>query len=117
MEFGPRLSMPREDRFPGNATAAYVAPFAAFVALMAAERTFALPAEWLYLVRFTVVLAVLAFVSRRVIPLRPSAPLASAAIGIAVFLIWIAPDVLFGAGYRHHWLFDNAVMEIGRAHV
>ena len=69
-----------------------------------------MPAQWLYLFRFTVVLAVLSSVSRGVVSLRPSAPLASAAIGIAVFLIWIAPDVLLGPGYRHHWLFDNALV-------
>jgi len=102
--------MPREDRFPGNATIAYVAPFAAFVAMMVAEHAFALPAEWFYPARLTVTLALFVWVSRRVIPLRASAPLASSAIGIAVFLIWIAPDVLFGPGYRHHWLFDNAAM-------
>ena len=102
--------MPGKDRFLQNATAAYIAPFIVFVALMAAEHALALPAEWFYPIRFTVVLALLAFVSRQVIPLRTSASLASAAIGIAVFLIWIAPDVLFGAGYRHYWLFDNAVM-------
>ena len=39
-------------------TAAYVAPFAAFVACMAVERAFALPAESLYPVRFAVTLAV-----------------------------------------------------------
>jgi CAAX prenyl protease-like protein len=102
--------MPLEDRPPQNATAAYIAPFIAFVALMVVERAAALPAGWFYPIRFAVVLALLAFVSRRAVSLRASAPLASAAVGIAVFLIWIAPDVLLGAGYRHHWLFDNAVV-------
>ena len=32
---------------------------------------------------------------------------ASIGIGIAVFLIWIAPDLLFG--YRHFWLFENSL--------
>ena len=27
-------------------------------------------------------------------------------MGVAVFLVWIAPDLLLG--YRHHWLFQNA---------
>jgi CAAX prenyl protease-like protein len=31
-------------------------------------------------------------------------------IGVAVFAIWIAPDRLFPAGYRHFWLFENPVM-------
>jgi hypothetical protein len=34
-------------------------------------------------------------------------PLASIAVGIAVFLIWVGPDILFG--YRHHWLFENSI--------
>jgi CAAX prenyl protease-like protein len=37
------------------------------------------------------------------------------AIGLAVFAIWIGPDLLFGPGYRHFWLFENPVM--GRAGV
>jgi len=40
-----------------------------------------------------------------VIPIRPSYPAASLVIGLAVFLVWIGPDLLFG--YRHHWLFEN----------
>jgi hypothetical protein len=102
--------MPNQDRFAGNAAVAYVAPFAAFVLLMLAEHSFGWPAQWAYPVRVAVVLGVLLVVSRRVIPLRPSAPLASAAVGAAVFLVWIAPDVLFGPSYRQHWLFSNAVM-------
>jgi hypothetical protein len=94
---------------PSRASVAYAAPFAVFVAIMTVEHEFALPAEWLYPLRVVAVLAVLGFVSRNVIPWRPSAPFASAAVGLAVFLIWIGPDVLFGPGYRHHWLFDNAV--------
>jgi uncharacterized protein len=33
----------------------------------------------------------------------------SIAVGLAVFLIWIGPDALFGPGYRAHWLFQNGV--------
>ncbi|MGD0498340.1 MAG: CAAX prenyl protease-related protein [Bryobacteraceae bacterium] len=98
-------------KYPGSGNAAfpYVAPFVAFVAIMAAERVFGWsPGLW-YPIRFFVVLAILVFVSRPVIPLRPSSPLASVAVGVAVFAIWIAPDALFGPGFRHHWLFDNAV--------
>lgn len=95
---------------PSRATLRYVAPFAVFVALLAVERALALPQQWFYPVRLAVTLAVLALVSRTAIPGRPSAPLASAAIGIAVFLVWIAPDVLFGPGYRQHWLFTNPLM-------
>jgi CAAX prenyl protease-like protein len=95
---------------PNRATVAYVAPFAAFVALMAVEHSLALPAAWFYPLRLAIVLAVLGFVSGNVIPRRASAPLLSAAVGLAVFLVWIAPDVLFGPGYRQHWLFTNPLM-------
>ncbi len=93
-----------------NLTLAYVAPFVVFVVAMGLERAFSLPSAVYYPLRFILVCLVLIVVSRRVIPLRPSAPLASIAIGIAVFLIWIGPDVIFGPAYRHHWIFENAIL-------
>jgi CAAX prenyl protease-like protein len=95
---------PESDRF---ATLAFVAPFIVFVAAMGIERATGLPAHWFYPIRFTLVLSMLVIFSRRYIPLRPSYPIASVGIGVLVFLIWIAPDVLFG--YRSHWLFTNSV--------
>ena len=90
-----------------RATIAHVAPFLAFVGIMALEKVVPLPPEWLYTVRFVVVCAVIAAVSRPYLSFRPSFPLASIGIGVAVFLIWVAPDYLFG--YRHHWLFENSI--------
>jgi hypothetical protein len=90
------------------ATIAYVAPFVAFVGIMALERFVPLPAEWLYAARFLIVAALIGAVSWPYLSFRPSMPLASVAIGVAVFVIWVAPDALFG--YRHHWLFENAFM-------
>ncbi|MBZ5619922.1 MAG: CAAX prenyl protease-related protein [Acidobacteriia bacterium] len=87
------------------ATAAYVAPFGAFVSLMQLERAIALPPQVFYPIRFVAVLLILLLVSRRFVSLRPSFPLASIGLGMAVFLIWIGPDILFG--YRDHWLFRN----------
>ena len=55
--------------------------------------------------RFLAVSLTIVWVSRAVLPFRTTFPLASIGIGIAVFLIWVGPDVLWG--YRHHWLFDN----------
>lgn len=92
---------------PGRATAAYVAPFAVFVGVMAVEHVLLPHSQILYPIRFLIVLAVLLFVSRPYLQLRPTMPLGSVAIGVAVFLIWIAPDRLFG--YRHFWLFDNSI--------
>jgi uncharacterized protein len=90
--------------------APFVGPFAVFVCMMAAERSLGLPIQWMYPVRCAATLLALLYFSRKAIPLRASAPLVSAAIGVAVFLIWIGPDVLFGAAYRHSWIFENALL-------
>jgi len=90
-------------------TWAYVAPFVAFFVLMSAERIASLPASWFYPLRFCAVLAVILAVSRGALALRPSAPWGSVAMGIAVFAIWIAPDLLFGPGYRHLPVFENSI--------
>jgi uncharacterized protein len=60
------------------------------------------------IVRIAVVSAVLWFVARPVIDLRVRHLAATVAIGMAVFALWIAPDQLI-SGYRHYWLFENAV--------
>jgi len=90
-----------------RATAAYVAPFVAFVGFMAAER-FVLHSQHLYTVRCLVAVAALVVFTRPFPSLRAVRPLGSIAIGIAVFAIWIAPDALFG--YRHHWLLENSIL-------
>jgi CAAX prenyl protease-like protein len=88
---------------------AYVAPFGVYLALLGIEHTFNLPVQYAYPVRCAVTLLVLLAFSRPAISLRPTAPVLSIALGIAVFLIWIGPDALFGTGYRHFWLFENSV--------
>jgi len=93
---------------PRHPTAAYVAPFLGYIGLMEAERLAGLPLEVSYPIRCAVAAALLLLFSRRVVSLRPSRVLASVAIGAGVFLIWIAPDHLFG--YRHFWLFENPVV-------
>lgn len=59
--------------------------------------------------RVTILGVFLFAVSRRVISFRVSRWLGSVAVGAAVFLLWIAPDVLL-PGYRQHWLFSNPVL-------
>lgn len=59
--------------------------------------------------RVAILAALLFAVSRRVISFRVSQWLGSVAIGVAVFAIWIAPDVL-APGYRQHWLFSNSLL-------
>jgi CAAX prenyl protease-like protein len=90
-----------------GATIAFVAPFLIYAGMILLPLT---PAV-LFPVRYVVVLAVLVFASRPYVSLKPSYPLASAGVGILVFVIWVGPDLLFN--YRHHWLFENAIT--GRA--
>lgn len=52
--------------------------------------------------------AVIAFVARPVLDFRVRRWVPSVALGIGVFLLWIAPDLLF-PGYRSHWLFSNSI--------
>ena len=98
--------MPKTLRHPA---VPYIAPFLTFLAVMAVEKATRLPTTWMYPLRALATLAVLLAVSRAPLASRPARPLASAALGAAVFVLWIAPDVLFGAGYRHFWLFQNSV--------
>lgn len=67
-----------------------------------------LPPLWLYLTRFAAIVLILLFYRPR-IPWRASHAFASVWMGAAVFAVWIAPDLLFGPGYRASYLFDNAV--------
>lgn len=90
-------------------TFAYLAPFLVFIGIMAIEKVTGLPAAWLYPIRVLGVTGVLLVFSRAPLAVRPSRPLLSVALGAAVFALWIGPDVLFGAGYRHFWLFENPV--------
>jgi len=91
----------------GRATAAYTAPFLVFVALLALEHFLGLNPLWAYPLRLTAVLATLAAFSRPLLKFRFALPAASIGVGVVVFAIWVAPDLLFH--YRHYWLFENAV--------
>jgi CAAX prenyl protease-like protein len=67
-----------------------------------------LPHVWAYAIRTVLVLVVTLAFSRRLISLRPARWFSSVLIGLAVFAIWIAPELLL-PGYRGHWLFQNAL--------
>lgn len=86
-----------------NPTAGYIAPFVIYVAMMALP----LSPEVLFPVRFVIVLAAILLFSRPYFSLKPSHTLSSIFVGLAVFLIWIGPDAIFGPAYRHFWLFEN----------
>lgn len=104
-----------ETSFVRRATLGYVGPFALYALLMGIERAADVPLEWAYSVRVVLVGAAVLWVSRPYFSLRLRTPWASVAMGTAVFLIWIGPDVLFGPGYRHFWLFENSLTGAARS--
>jgi CAAX prenyl protease-like protein len=86
----------------------YVGPFVLFlVLLMTAEYLRPLGA-WEYPLRVIILSAALILLSRHVIDLRVRSFVPSVAVGVAVFGIWIAPDLLF-PGYRDSILFSNPI--------
>jgi CAAX prenyl protease-like protein len=88
---------------------AYVLPFAVFLLFLAIQQQVPLNPAVEYPLRIVLLSAVLIIFSRRVIDLRVSHWLAAAALGVGVFLVWIAPDLLL-PGYRQHWIFQNAIL-------
>jgi CAAX protease family protein len=83
----------------------FTAPFAVFVAAMAIEHALGLAPAFVYPIRLVLVTAAILIFSRPYLDLRPAFPIRSILIGLAVFVLWIAPDLLFN--YRHFWLFEN----------
>ncbi len=78
------------------------------MALLALHSVLPLPELADQILRVAVMSAVLWFVARPVIDLRVRHVAATLGIGVAVFVVWIAPDLLI-PGYRHFWLFNNAI--------
>lgn len=91
-----------------NPTLAYTAPFASFVLLMSLGGWLGISPALAYPIRVAVGTAVWLACSRGLIGARPSRPAADLLLGAGVFLVWIAPDLLW-PGYRAHWLFRNAL--------
>lgn len=92
-----------------NPTLTYIAPFVAFIAVMSIEKATGLPTAWMYSFRVLATTAVLLAFSRQQLAAPPTRLLLSAALGAAVFALWVGPDVIFGPGYRHSWVFQNAL--------
>jgi CAAX prenyl protease-like protein len=91
-----------------NPAVPYVAPFLTFIALLAIQKSISFLGEWEYAVRVAIVAAVIFGLSKKVLNFKIRHFLPSLAIGIGVFVLWIAPDTLF-PGWRQHWLFTNSI--------
>lgn len=89
----------------------FVAPFAAFMVLLAIVPPLGLPPLAEGLIRVVVPAVVILLASVPVLNLKPTRPLATIGIGALVFVLWILPDQLI-PGYRDSVLFQNGV--IGR---
>lgn len=88
---------------PVKTTWAYLAPFAVFMAFLAINPLVPVP-QW---ARFAIEMVLILTVSREILQM-PSRPLASVALGVAVFVVWIGPDQVYPA-WRSLPLFSNSI--------
>src|SRR5688500_15683362 len=83
----------------------FITPFAAYIILLGLRSYWPFDPKWEYPARVILVtIVLLAFFPR--ISWRLVQPVASIAVGVLVFVIWVGPDVLWPS-YRAHWLFQN----------
>jgi CAAX prenyl protease-like protein len=92
-----------------NATIAWAGPFAVFIVWLAVDKYVPIANPWKEIVRDAVLVAAILGFSRRILPRSAPHWIASVALGIAVFVLWIAPDLLVPT-WRSHWLFQNGVV-------
>lgn len=90
-------------------TIAWVGPFALFMALLAVMPKLPIAQPWESIVRVTLITASLWLWSRDVlVTLHVRHAFASIGVGVLVFAVWVAPDLLV-SGWREHWLLQNAL--------
>jgi CAAX prenyl protease-like protein len=87
---------------------AWIGPFAVFIIWLALDKYIPIPNPGKEILRDVVLLASIVGFSRRVLPTSVPHWMASLAVGLGVFVLWIAPDTLVPA-WRSHWLFQNSV--------
>src|SRR5258706_10965221 len=92
----------------------YVVPFVVFLGFLALPKVLPLPELTDQIVRVAGMTLTLVLVARPAIDLRVNRALGSILLGVAVFVLWIAPDLLI-PGYRQHWLFENPIMGLAGA--
>jgi CAAX prenyl protease-like protein len=83
----------------------YVLPFGVFIGLLAIQSAIPLPAP----VRFLASIAAILAVSLPVLRVGPTRPFLSVLLGLAVFVIWIGPD-LISPGWHRFILFNNGIV-------
>jgi len=83
----------------------YVLPFVVFIGVLALQSLVPVPVS----VRLVLSLAAIFAVSLPALQGRSSKPILSILLGLAVFAIWVGPDVLL-PNWHHFILFDNGIM-------
>ncbi len=87
----------------------WVTPFAVFMLLLAVSPSLGIPQPWESVFRVGILAAVIVLFSWRIVgAMRVRHLWSSIALGLAVFVLWIAPDYLI-SGWREHWIFQNAI--------
>ncbi|MBM4188001.1 MAG: CAAX prenyl protease-related protein [Gemmatimonadetes bacterium] len=86
----------------------YLVPFATFALLLMIGPALPLDPRTEAIVRVGVLTAVIVLIARPALTFRMVRPLQTVAVGIGVFILWIAPDQLI-SGYRESAVFQNGV--------
>jgi len=93
---------------PAESTLAWVGPFAVFMVWLALDKYLPIANPAKELLRDGVLIAAIFGFARRLVPTTAPYWLSSIGLGLAVFVVWIAPDALI-PGWRSQWLFQNSV--------
>ena len=93
---------------PAESTLAWVGPFAVFMVWLALDKYLPIANPAKELLRDGVLIAAIFGFARRLLPTTAPYWLSSIGLGLAVFVVWIAPDALI-PGWRSQWLFQNSV--------
>jgi CAAX prenyl protease-like protein len=89
-------------------TIEWVGPFAIFAIWLLVDKRLPLANPTKEIVRDLVLVAAIFGMSRRVLPRSAPNWLGSLSLGLGVFLVWVAPDLLI-PGWREHALFQNGI--------
>jgi CAAX prenyl protease-like protein len=89
-------------------TIEWVGPFAIFAIWLLVDKRLPLANPTKEIVRDLVLVAAILGLSRRVLPRSAPHWLGSISLGVGVFLVWVAPDLLI-PGWREHALFQNGI--------
>ncbi len=103
------LPEPPVDKSSGYQTLRYIAPFLAFMGLLFLAERLPLAPAWEAALRLLVLGVICALCWPAGVPVRPARPFLSCLVGLAVFFLWIAPDLLI-PGYRTSPLFANSLV-------